>query len=99
MAFPLVDDFLSDSENEDYENIKCSARPIRIWTQPDSDLMYCAWEVGRGGVFYLGAFDLNQWYSNHTKEQIFYDHMNGLCPYWVALPVDITGKRMQFPNK
>lgn len=91
MTVPLEDVFLQvDSENED-SSMRSSARPIRIWTQPDSDLMYCAWEVGRGGIFYIGAFDLNQWYSNHTAKQIYCNPDSGLCPYWVALPVDIPG--------
>ncbi|ODM96006.1 Protein ELYS, partial [Orchesella cincta] len=89
MSVPLQDDFLStDSEVED-SSIRCNARPLRIWTQPDTELMFCAWEVGRGGIYYVGAFDLNQWYSNHTKEYIIYNPITGLCPYWIALPVDI----------
>jgi len=58
--------------------------------------MFCAWEVGRGGIYYVGAFDLNQWYSNHTKDYIMYNPITGLCPYWIALPVDIPGKFLKF---
>lgn len=86
-----MDDFLP-CDNDD-SSIRMSARPIRIWTQPDGELMFCAWEVGRGGVFYVGVFDLNQWYSNHTREGINYDVVSGLCPYWVAFPVEIPGKK------
>lgn len=94
MSFPLIDDFCpEDSDSEDIDLLKRSSRPVRIWSQPETELMYCVWEVGRAGTYYVGAFDLNQWYSNRTLGIIFTNDRNGLCPYWTAIPVELEGKK------
>ena len=65
-------------------------RPIGIWTQ-DETLLFVAWESYRDGVAYLGAFDLNQWYSAQTPDTVAILHPEELCPFWAAFPFGSPG--------
>ncbi|CAL8116199.1 unnamed protein product [Orchesella dallaii] len=85
----LEDDMLSKDTENGNDTVRSSARPLRIWTESNGALMFCSWEVGRGGTYYVGVFDLKQWYLNPTKDKIVYNNVTGLCPFWIVLAVNV----------
>lgn len=100
LSFKLQDYFDEDGDIGEEDDPESSSRyyvrPLKIWSPPSSDstqtgnLTFIAWESSRMGVYYVGIFDLNQWYSNRMLESLRFIETTGLCPYWVPIPVETT---------
>ena len=82
----LPPDVLDSSEEEDQMR-RYSVHPLRLWIR--NELLFVSWNVTRSEIFYVGIFDLNQWYSSHTAARI---PSGGLCPFWVTIPVEPPSK-------
>lgn len=95
LSFKL-EDFYEEANLDPDESLehggenRYQVRPVRIWTE--AELTFFTWECQRQGTYYIGIFDLNQWYSNHTLEFIRYNPVSGLCPYWVSIPLETCGE-------
>jgi len=90
LTIHLEDVFAHEEEDmeEDFESLKRFVRPLRIWTDPIRRLTFVCWEVNRNGVYYVGIFDMDSWYSNRALDFLRYDTETSLCPYWVAIPIE-----------
>ena len=82
---------VSESTEEDEEMRRYFVHPLRLWIK--NELLFVSWNVTRSELFYVGIFDLNQWYSSHTAARI---PSGGLCPFWVAIPVEPPSKTDTF---
>lgn len=85
LSFKL-EDFFDDEEESKY-----FVRPVKIWGHSSGHLTFFSWESRRPGIYYIGIFDLNQWYSNRMLDFLRFVPSTGLCPYWVAIPVEMQG--------
>jgi len=92
LRIPFEDVYICNHlDSTDPAAFKSLVRPIRMWTDPENNLAFFVWDCHREETYYLGIFDLNQWYSHQTVGYIRYDTDTELSPYWVAIPLERPG--------